>query len=402
MVHQTLSTLVIIILSYSLWGQHSTGFIVPSETQIEESNKELMQRKGGNVKLMSSLTDALIDEDIINSNSYDLRSYNMSTDIRDQMTCNSCWAFAVACAYESSYAKVNDSIIDISEQRILNCSEAGNCEDGGYTLLALAALYDDPSILAREKTAPYVSEQKGCTNKATDFFGVADIGFVGDFLMMGVTPSVEEIKRAIVKHGAIITSVHSTPKFLMHKGKEVFQENFSSQAEPNHAVNIIGWDDDKKAWLIKNSWGNRWGNKGYAWIKYNHNRIGAFSMWIQAQKNPEATTPSSPVILAEQVKLGVLSQVNPKQLYEDFYLKIDDQLHHWSIRGGSQKVLKRIALNRGVHEYALIVKSTILTQQGKEIVMGTAKGKLTIEKDADLKLLWEEQIKDNIYKVSLE
>lgn len=405
---QIIYTLIcFLFIQSTVFAQHSTGLLVPSKEQIAESNEKLMERKGGSVKLMSSLTDALIDEDLIQSNYYDLRSYDMATPIRDQMNCNSCWAFAIAGAYESSYAKVNDESvdIDISEQRILDCTNSGDCDEGGYTLLALGAIYEDPSILANERTFPYVSKQQNCSDEESKYYGVADIGFVGDFLALGLDPSVEEIKRAIVKHGALISSVYSTPKFLMHTGSSVFEEDYMSQSDPNHAVNIIGWNDGIGAWLIKNSWGTKWGNNGYAWVKYGHNRIGALSMWIDAQKRPPEfpdIAPSIEIVDYREVSLGVRSQINPKQIYEDFYMKIGNELHHWSIYDQEESVLKRISVPKGKHDYALIVKSTVVTDSGKEIVMGTAKGELTIEKNADMKLVWKDQIKGNIYKLSLE
>jgi C1A family cysteine protease len=36
-----------------------------------------------------------------------------------------------------------------------------------------------------------------------------------------------------------------------------------------HSVNIVGYDDNKNRILIKNSWGNLWGNNGYASMSYD-------------------------------------------------------------------------------------------------------------------------------------
>ena len=49
----------------------------------------------------------------------------------------------------------------------------------------------------------------------------------------------------------------------------------------NHVVMLIGWDDNKKAWLVKNSWGKDWGEDGFGWIAYGSNNIGLFAAWIQ-------------------------------------------------------------------------------------------------------------------------
>ena len=47
----------------------------------------------------------------------------------------------------------------------------------------------------------------------------------------------------------------------------------------NHAVTIIGYDLDKKEFLIKNSYGTDWGDGGYAWLPFEYLRTEGFEKW---------------------------------------------------------------------------------------------------------------------------
>ena len=135
------------------------------------------------------------------------------------------------------------------------------------------------------------------------------------------------MKLALCQHGPLAVAVLATELFQAYTGEStfdpttgrinknlVFRENvpaailtpvhgpgFNGPSDPgtgkryhniNHDVLLIGWDDDKGAWLIKNSWGTDWGNtgghgtdKGYMWIAYGSNNIGFGSAWVRARNN---------------------------------------------------------------------------------------------------------------------
>jgi hypothetical protein len=75
-------------------------------------------------------------------------------------------------------------------------------------------------------------------------------------------------------------AVEVTNAFRAYTGG-VFNE--SSTGDVNHGVTLIGWDDAKQAWRIKNSWGPGWGESGYMWIDYQSNSIGYGASWVQAE-----------------------------------------------------------------------------------------------------------------------
>lgn len=92
-------------------------------------------------------------------------------------------------------------------------------------------------------------------------------------------PTVAQLKKALIEHGPLVAPIRYDKCLENYKGGVFSEKNMKPI---NHAVLLIGWDDAKQAWLIKNSWGESWGEKGFAWIKYGSNNIGVFAAWIDA------------------------------------------------------------------------------------------------------------------------
>lgn len=75
------------------------------------------------------------------------------------------------------------------------------------------------------------------------------------------------VKKAISENQPVVIAMHVYPSF--HSCKDVWDGN-TSGVSGYHAMCVVGYDDNKYdgAFLIQNSWGQRWGNGGYTWVRY--------------------------------------------------------------------------------------------------------------------------------------
>ena len=313
-----------------------TGLVVPPDLdekirkQNESAEKTMRMQKVSTTPGTCSAT----------ASNFDWRQNNGTTPVKDQKNCGSCWDFATCGAYEGNYRIINSNSIDCSEQQILDCNPWGYSCSGGWW----AFQYFIDHGVTTESNYPYTAVDGKCNTSVTVPYKAVSWGYVGSGA--GV-PTVALIKQALCQHGPLAVAVLVTPLFQEYPSG-VFNETantwtasssymvnelvkpannlfyiciksgttgtvqpswlLATSSDPNptvndgsviwqylgtlnHAVTLIGWDDSKSAWLIKNSWGTGWGDtcgfgteRGYMWISYTSDNIGYAAAWVQAVK----------------------------------------------------------------------------------------------------------------------
>lgn len=245
-----------------------TGLKPPSDWLIQAKQQNLM------AKALLESSQIALGQCVASASKFNWAENNGVTEVKDQGNCGSCWAFATHGAFEGSYAILNKAMINSSEQDTLDCSGAGSCSGGWW-----AYDYLIKTGSAREADYPYLAVKGTC--KAVQRPYKAEVwGYVDANVDI---PSVAALKKALCDYGPLAVAVAVTSAFQAYKSG-VFNEN--SNASVNHGVTLVGWDDSKQAWRIKNSWGPGWGESGYMWIAYNSNKIGYGASWVKAKLAP--------------------------------------------------------------------------------------------------------------------
>jgi len=205
--------------------------------------------------------------------SFDLRNVNGQsylTQIKDQGNCGSCWTFGTLAAIESWLLMQDEGHYNLSENHMKqNHGFAwGPCDGGNYYLSTAYLSRGSGSIL--EADAPYYDYNHSTYNGNPPVMYHTDAVFL---------PNNENIiKQAIMEHGALYTIMHWADGSYNSVN---FTYYYHGSDNPNHAVNLVGWDDNKQtaggtgAWIVRNSWGTNWGESGYFYIAYQDTRANS-------------------------------------------------------------------------------------------------------------------------------
>lgn len=182
--------------------------------------------------------------------------------VRDQGSCNSCWAFALTGVLADRIALTNDqrTRIPLSPQFMLDCSGAsGGCAAGGYTTYAID--YISTFGVFPEEVSPYTGEDGTCDPQANTSYRV----------FIESTQHIDDItlaKKALIQFGPLYAVMalygdNNVPELLYVKSGEVYSAVSSPTFITYHSVEIIGYyqpnaDYTDAFWVVQNTWGTNW------------------------------------------------------------------------------------------------------------------------------------------------
>ena len=211
---------------------------------------------------------------------FDWRQLGACTPVKNQGgSCDACWAFVTTAVMESAVVIRDGLTVDLSEQWLISCTDAGSCATGGFHRDALDYYLTDGETDAcggsgavLESDLPYAQTDIACDCPYEHYYELDDWGFVG--------PDVESIKWAIYNYGPVATTIYANSAFQAYTGG-IF--NACESIIVNHAVVLVGWDDKQGTdgvWIVRNSWGEGWGEDGYMRIEYGCSWVEQSTVWV--------------------------------------------------------------------------------------------------------------------------
>lgn len=234
---------------------------------------------------------------------YDARTDHIITEVKNQGQYGTCWAFATVNSLEASALKkglLDSDDADLSELHLVYYTtfpviDALGGTRGDQTVFAPG---DDSYLMlggntdksyhtlanwqgaVSESAVPYDRAGDTLPNTVESAYGQNIVHLKNAYIYN--LADAASVKQAIMDHGAAGIAYNSDAEYY---NPSTAAQYCDSEVGTNHAVAVIGWDDGYRkenfktmpsmdgAWLVKNSWGTRWGDQGYFWLSYEDKSI---------------------------------------------------------------------------------------------------------------------------------
>lgn len=241
-----------------------------SNNQINLSLLNIHNKKKKNLKISKSKNLNLSNKLEIVNNVVDLRSKFLPA--YDQGDIGSCTANAI-CALVNFHKNIlkGSRLFLYYNERLIESpidNDSISDDDGASLSTGMASLITYG--LCQEDKWPYIEKNFAikppqiCYQLAMNNIAL-NIGNINN--------DINSIKNALNNNCPFVVGINLYSNFesdYVKKTGIVSMPNANETLLGGHAVVCVGYDDNKKVWIMRNSWGINWGDKGYFYLPYEY------------------------------------------------------------------------------------------------------------------------------------
>ncbi|CAL4071859.1 unnamed protein product, partial [Meganyctiphanes norvegica] len=249
-------------LTYDEVLKYLTGALEPMDTRKRRESKcnSIYRENTGTLK-----------------DSKDYRKEITFNPIQDQNYCGSCWAFSAIASIESKIFIESGQLVKLSEQNLIDCAKGVAFKGCSGGRPGRAIEYVSNNGIALNKNYPYENKEGNCNEDvSTQKYNVTG--------KQRVEPRNEEVLLHALEYTGPISVNVILPDSMRHYKKGVYEDELcKKRSEPiNHAMVLMGYGNElgKDFWILRNSWGESFGEEGYMKLrrnKRNHCKIASFA-----------------------------------------------------------------------------------------------------------------------------
>jgi len=228
---------------------------------------------------MPIASDVLVSELQALPDSWDWRPQGAVTEVKNQGQCGSCWSFSTTGNIEGQWFLANHSLPVLSEQEFVDCDHVCSeyhkektCDqgcNGGLMSNAFTFAIQEKGV-DTEVSYPYEGVDDTCRFKPASVAAQ-----ISNWTMLSTDE--DQIAAYLVAHGPVSIAADAEPWQFYTGG--VFRAPFGTALD--HGILIVGYGSQKDIeqkmvnyWIVKNSWGPDWGEKGYILLERGVGKCG--------------------------------------------------------------------------------------------------------------------------------